>query len=329
MKHSSGRPTKPSAVVVASGPTARSVTFQSKDFDLRVGMNRGYRFWQEICFEPNVYVCLDPALVEDVIDEIKERIADGRLIFLFLHDAFRELLKFSGDTAEITYLSQVHKRYSRTDVMGKQPEIQNVAFHSSRPSKITTGTWSVRFAWFLGASSIHVIGLDSSISNTMIEMKKETSGFYRVIQSRVGSYASANYARLGDLIQKPEPFRHFGKLHRVAAQSLARDIVRQDGPWLVWPVESIGNAKSIGVTKRTPELLDVSVSGYEFRTLLLILRKAAFSYRAQKSSIRVSFWLKPASLVQRCIVSRVLRVNGFVLEREKVLGVWLFKATKQ
>ena len=123
-------------------------------------MNAAYRFWDEIDWYPTHYVCLDDQLIETHATEIYRLITTGLVKTALL---IEKILDFHPDLIErdnIVFLeSVVRSKYRRTR-RSNRPFIDSRFFLDSDSSKITTGSYAVRYAAHLKYDAITMLGID-------------------------------------------------------------------------------------------------------------------------------------------------------------------------
>lgn len=224
-------------VVIGNGPSLKGFDFTRLNGVDTLGMNAAYRFWDQIDWYPTIYTCMDDKVTQTHHKQIKRLIDEGRIKFFFLTRFMLDFYPELKEDSRIFFLEQLneHHKYS-----GKHYDlnfIESTFFKSSIPAKITTGSCAVRFGFFLGYTSIAIIGVDLEYQEIGSGVAR-SDGIGLEITDRITNnpnYFFDGYQEAGDSFNVPNP-SHLGDLHFDVFKILADD-------WrsYFWPV-SIYNA---------------------------------------------------------------------------------------
>jgi regulator of replication initiation timing len=132
--------------VVGNGRSLRDFPLESLRDKAWLGMNAAYRYWSQVGIYPTYYSCFDEVVLDSHSDEIVDMVAN------------REKLGIS-------------RFFLRESILTDYPRLRNdpsVYFledlqHDTNwfpLDRITTGSFSVLMAWFLGYREIYLLGID-------------------------------------------------------------------------------------------------------------------------------------------------------------------------
>jgi len=211
--------------VLGNGPSLATVDPTCLDVGHTIGMNAAYRFWERIGWFPDYYSCLDDVVVESHAGAIAEMLLAGLYKGAFLSGRFFELHPEFRDQPNLLNLDRVSWSWFQTRGVGNgQSFIYHPAFTTCFPW-ITTGSWTIRWAAFLGFSRVHLYGFDL----TYQEQIKEVSSLGG-IRLRVDSpiednpnYFFPDYQRAGDEFQVANPPGVNRELHVDAVKAVVHD----------------------------------------------------------------------------------------------------------
>ncbi len=213
-------------VVIGNGPSLTGFDFHRLDGIDTLGMNAAYRHWDRIDWYPTYYCCLDDQLILTHHEEIRRLVESGKVRSALLEGSFFEFhpdclndQRFLSFDEFSPYWHEKRGRYTN------RPLRHHSAFVTSAPSKLTTGSGSVRFAAFLGYSEIRLIGIDLRYVEILPEAEA-TSGIGLRVKSTPltnPNYFIPDYQQEGDRYNVPNPAQHNGNLHIEAFRVLRDD----------------------------------------------------------------------------------------------------------
>lgn len=181
--------------VVGNGPSLREFDFEKLRGRAWVGMNAAYRFWDTIGIYPYIYCCLDTVVQESHKEEIWRLICNKKNLgieFFFLRRDFVNFYPESAGVDGVFFLEDLQRHVEIFD-----------------RGKITTGSFSVYFCFFLGFFNIALLGIDLNYVERIEE--SEVVGRELVISQEVQTnpnYFFDGYQKPGDRYNPPN--RHAG-----------------------------------------------------------------------------------------------------------------------
>lgn len=198
-------------VVLGNGPSLKGFNFQSLRGIHTIGMNAAYRYWDEIEWYPDYYVCLDLQLTITHHEQIKRLLVQGQVKRLFVRDTF------------FNYHPEL-KHDNRIDTL-ERLNGSNIYFKSSDPV-VTTGAFAIRYAMHLGYEKIYLLGIDCHYKQEIIPEAEKTGKYKLRITKTPASnpnYFFDSYQREGDLYHIPNSC---GPIHFNALKCIVTDITR-------------------------------------------------------------------------------------------------------
>lgn len=217
-------------VVLGNGPSLRGFDLHRLNGLATLGMNAAYRHWDQIGWYPSFYACLDDQLVKTHHAEI-ERMADQGLIEkFFLHGDFfthhpERLLDPRFTTFEQTSEYWHNMKY---ESQHKEKLYDRPSYRMTDPSKITTGSHSVRYVVDQGFNEIYLLGIDLRYVEIIPEAEPTIGIGLRIRDTpRTNpNYFFDTYQKAGDLYNIPNPKAHDGRLHPDSFIAIKRDFER-------------------------------------------------------------------------------------------------------
>jgi len=213
-------------MILGNGPSLKGVDLQSLSTIDTLGMNAAYRYWERIDWYPTHYVCLDDQLIETHASAINDLIVRGKVKTAFL---IAKILDYYPDLInhpKVFFLESFNGTRQKRVADKGIPFIPSTSFRESDASKVTTGSYSVRFAAFLGYNEISILGIDLRYVE-IIDEAKSTEGIKLEMVSTPKSnpnYFFDDYQRAGDKYNIPNPAAHDGNLHVKSFQVMTHDI---------------------------------------------------------------------------------------------------------
>ncbi|MDO6691928.1 hypothetical protein Q4574_01470 [Aliiglaciecola sp. 3_MG-2023] len=180
--------------ILGNGPSLRDAPFEDIfEFDT-IGMNAAYRFWDEKGLYPTYYCCMDTVVLESHKHEIKRLIlekSENGIKHFFLRKCFLTWYPELVDKSCITYLEDiVEQEYSMFDM-----------------DKVTTGSYSLLWAIYLGYRRVNILGVDLDyvekvegaelIKGRILEIEKDNNSN--------PNYFFDGYQAKGDKFNPPNP----------------------------------------------------------------------------------------------------------------------------
>lgn len=231
-------------IVLGNGPSLRDIEIGNIVSVPTLGMNAAYRYWDKINWYPDIYCCLDDQVVDSHADEIFRLYSERKCKLFFLHPNILNRHKELSQARNVYFLSQFlgGKTHDAIRSTYGLRHIESFYFTSKRPSKLTTGSYAVRFCLFLGYTDILLLGIDCQYVEIIpeaelvdgIKLKIKTS------PDRNANYFFDDYQRAGDVYNIPNPTVHSGNLHLQSFEAIKEDIER----WKLNVAISIGTTKS-------------------------------------------------------------------------------------
>jgi hypothetical protein len=213
-------------IVMGNGPSLKSIDLKSLSSIDTIGMNAAYRYWDRIDWYPTHYVCLDDQLIETHASAINDMIVRGKVRTAFLISKILDYYPELISHPKVFFLESFHAtRQKRVEERGI-PFIPAIPFRESDASKVTTGSYSVRFAAFLGYKDISILGIDLQYVE-VIDEAKSTEGIKLEMVTTPKSnpnYFFDDYQRAGDKYNIPNPDAHDGNLHVKSFEVMVNDI---------------------------------------------------------------------------------------------------------
>lgn len=191
--------------VLANGPSLKDIDFNSLSGPT-IGMNAAYRFWTQIDWYPDYYVCLDAQLIETHKEFLCKAHQDNLFKGMFLHQSARHIGLVENGIQPL-FLDDVRYRFGGPK-KGKYP-----AFRTRNNFAVTTGSWAIRYAAYLGASEIELAGYDLNY--------KEKKGIRKLgLTGKVAdgsgdeNYFFSGYQKAGDRYNVANPSFYPFDLHK-------------------------------------------------------------------------------------------------------------------
>lgn len=198
--------TNPFFSILANGPSLKGHDFESLSGPT-IGMNAAYRFWQEIDWFPDFYVCLDAQLIQTHQNFLVEASRKNLFRGMFLHQSARHIGLVENGT-NMLFLDEVRTLFGLTRKKGK-----HLAFRTRNNFAVTTGSWAIRYAAYLGASEIELAGYDLNY--------KEKKGIRKLgLTGKVAdgsgdeNYFFSGYQKAGDKYNVANPSFYPFDLHK-------------------------------------------------------------------------------------------------------------------
>ncbi len=215
-------------LILGNGPSLKKEHFKLFDNIYTLGMNAAYRYWDQINWYPDIYTCLDDQVVlshaEQIMRLVKEKLCKKFFLHHHILDYYPELKKYP----DVYFLPQLRfgeKNKAICDRFNLKHRPSHY-FNSLNASKLTTGSYSVRFAAFLGYYEVGLIGTDCRYRELLPEARKVEGVVLEIEQTpaRNENYFFDNYQKKGDRYNIPNPSVHQGNLHLQSFEVLKEDI---------------------------------------------------------------------------------------------------------
>jgi FkbM family methyltransferase len=220
-----------------------------------LGMNAAYRYWQQIGWYPTYYCCLDNQVVVSHADAIAKLVEERRCRRFFLHEQVLTVRPDLANYPDVVFLCQLtfgpnNKAACERFGLAHTP---HEYFRSSKPAKLTTGSYSVRFAGSMGYETIGLVGIDARYVEVIPEAKSAGGIVLKIDKTPTqnANYFFSDYQQAGDVYNVPNPSVHGGNLHLQSFQAIVEDI------------EKYGMKLDIAVCTTASELYDQKVFRYQ------------------------------------------------------------------
>lgn len=215
------------AYVLGNGPSLADVDLKKLDSSASFGMNAAYRFWYEIDWFPDHYVCLDPVVISSHSLKIRQLIEESKIKYFFLEGSFfQEYPEYVADPRILSLDQVVEQRFKNRGKNLGHHRIVHPAFEFADEKLITTGAWAVRYAAFMGWTSVTTLGIDLRYIEVLPEAEELDGIKLRIKRTpkRNPNYFFEGYQLAGDEYQVPNPSVHDKNLHISSFEDVARDV---------------------------------------------------------------------------------------------------------
>jgi FkbM family methyltransferase len=214
-------------IVLGNGPSMRGFDLHRLSGLVTLGMNAAYRHWDRIGWYPNFYACLDDQLIKTHHLEIERLFTNGLVKKVFVHGAFFEKHPHRLGHPDFTSFDQTSEYWFKKQgkQLGLAPIYHFPAFRMTNPSKITTGSHSIRFIAHLGFERIITMGIDLKYVEIIPEASPTEGNGLLIKDTPISNpnYFFDDYQQAGDLYNIPNPTSHSGLLHEQALALVAED----------------------------------------------------------------------------------------------------------
>lgn len=215
-------------IVIGNGPSLRGFDLTHLSGVDTIGMNAAYRHWARIGWYPTHYACLDDELIETHHLEIARLMDQGLVQTAFLSGHFLLHHPEAVNDSRFVFLDEFIPYWfeRRGKQLGLQDRTAELAFQSSRMSKLTTGSHAVRYAWWRGYVDIALIGIDLKYVERIPESVNGEGIKLSIARTpdHNPNYFFDDYQRAGDRFNVPNPDSHDGDLHLASFRTLRDDL---------------------------------------------------------------------------------------------------------
>ena len=206
-------------IILGNGPSLRGFDFKRLSNVSTVGLNAAYRYWDKINWYPTYYACCDTALIQTHHAHIKRLLVENKVKKIFTRANFLDYHpELKTDQRVIIW----------DDCVKEQDAIGYIAFKSSFPEIITTGSHAIRFAAHLGYQSIVLLGIDLKYTEFIREAKKGDGLQLEIRKTpkRNPNYFFDEYQQKGDIYHVPNPKSFLnGRVHLETFRVLRTDFI--------------------------------------------------------------------------------------------------------
>ena len=241
-------------LVLGNGPSLKTEHFSYLDTVDTLGMNAAYRYWHRIGWYPTIYACLDDQVVLSHADEIYKLVVGKKCKYYFLHQNILDKYSSLIDQENVYFLPQFLFGTKSTLICENLglTHTPSEYFRSQFPAKLTTGSYSVRFAAHLGYTDVGLIGIDCRYTEIIPEAQKLDGIALKISETprKNANYFFDDYQQEGDTYNIPNPEVHKGNLHLQSFEALRSD------------VEVFNIPLSVRICTRESELYDQRVFDY-------------------------------------------------------------------
>ena len=219
-------------IILGNGPSLREVDFSDFSEHDTLGMNAAYRYWERINWRPTYYTCLDDALIDTHKDQIRDLTEEGRISGFFLSGRILDYFPEMANDERVRFLDEYVAHWH--SVRGARHGLRfrkDLAFVTSSPNMLTTGSYSVRFGAALGYELVRLFGID--LTYRPIDDARQLAGNRLVMDSTPASnpnYFFDDYQRAGDQFHVPNPAQHETDLHLQSFVALRDDFIHNRVP---------------------------------------------------------------------------------------------------
>jgi hypothetical protein len=214
-------------VVIGNGPSLKGFDFQSLSHRAdSIGLNAAYRHWEQLGWYPTHYVCLDDQVVVSHAEAISDLVLSGKVKSALLVKAILELKPELSSCHNVTFLESLRPSPTAPPLKAGACSDFSKFFFSANSSKVTTGSYAVRYAAYLGYQSITVLGMDLKYQEKIPEAESTEGYGMQILEtpSKNPNYYFDGYQTKGDRFNKPNPSLHGDNLHLDAFKTLAYDM---------------------------------------------------------------------------------------------------------
>lgn len=177
--------------ILGNGPSLKGAPFDELRKYATIGMNAAYRFWDRVGFYPDYYCCLDTVVLESHKVEIHRLIQDADSLGIRKFLLRKEFADFYPEMLR-------HPR-----VLFLEDLAQDVPMF--RLDKITTGSFSLLFALFLGYRDVYLLGIDLNYVEQLPEAELKGGRVLEITADPAGNpnYFFDDYQQKGDRYNPP------------------------------------------------------------------------------------------------------------------------------
>lgn len=185
-------------ILLGNGPSCKHIDFKKINC-ATIGMNVAFRHWYKINWFPDIYCCLDVELLKCHFSAISELIKNKKCQKFFLRKHFQSICK--KNNIEILEENVYYLE-----------DMEHILFESNK--HITTGSYALRFALFLGYIDIRLIGIDSNYINYVENCEKKNNSIKSTALEIKYDKPSVNYffddyQKKGDVYNVPNVDKDF------------------------------------------------------------------------------------------------------------------------
>lgn len=211
-----------SFLVLANGPSLKGIDIKNLSGPT-VGMNAAYRFWRQIDWYPEYYVCLDAQLIETHREFLVEASKNNTFRGMFLHQSAGQIGLVENGT-QLLFLDEVRALFGNPRKKGK-----HLAFRTRNNLAVTTGSWAIRYAAYLGASEINLAGYDLNYKEKKGARKLGLTG---KVADGTGdeNYFFSGYQKAGDRYNTANPRFYPFDLHKHSVFLAVRELAKLPEP---------------------------------------------------------------------------------------------------
>jgi len=192
--------------IMGNGPSLKEVPLDEIFRFDTIGMNAAYRYWDTVNMYPTYYCCMDTVVLESHKEEVKRLIDKASMLGIrrfFLRRVFLDWYPEHEGAWNITFLEDIIPSNRFFDL-----------------DKVTTGSYSLLFAWYLGYRSIDILGVDL---NYVEKVEGAALKEGRVLEIEDDSQENPNYFFDGYQVKgdkynppNPHPNLHVRAWHKAA-----------------------------------------------------------------------------------------------------------------
>lgn len=217
--------------VLGNGRSLRGVDLKRFSYVTTIGMNAAYRYWERIGWYPTHYCCLDEEMIATHHAAIRSLLAEGRVQTAFVTAKILEYYPELADDVRCVLFDSVHRPWfdRRGQSLGLR-FVDDPAFRSSEPWKVTTGAYAVRYGIFLGYRKLYLLGIDCHYVDGVVDARLVGDLTLELMRTpeHNPNYFFDDYQRVEDRFQIPNPPIYGDNLHLQSLELVRDDVTKNE-----------------------------------------------------------------------------------------------------
>ena len=181
--------------VVGNGASLKDFDFNFLKDKCWIGCCLAYRHWkEELGFYPTHYVNVDSVVLKNNLEDIKDLIINKKCETFLLCASIIQWWPEAQDYESVIFIQQYK--------MSKENPFRNLIDYCS-------GTSATIFAYCLGATKVHLLGMDCNYVECIPECIKLDDGTLKIVETPQNNpnYYYHAYQQIGDIYNKPNKDR--------------------------------------------------------------------------------------------------------------------------
>ena len=198
-------------LVLGNGPSLKKYSFNSYQIPT-IGMNIAFRYWEKINWYPTYYACLDNKVTEEHHEAIYKMVQHQDKLGIKKFFLRRRICDFHPDLKRHPNILFAY-------------EIGPKSRGFSNYKRKTTGSWSVRWAIYMGYTTMLLLGIDCHYvpllksTRSLLDSRQKL----RTDIENNQNYFFDEYQKKGDKIHIPSKGKEDRELHIESFQHLAKE----------------------------------------------------------------------------------------------------------